>query len=323
MSNEDKEFEKAKKKKKLEVSSAAANARIDAFFSDIVKRAFYCNRGKEKITFGFDRADGTVIEVALSTAWSSVWIETFRDLAEKLIAGASFDDVKMFDCAATRIDNVVLYTRQKDVLKRCQRRIRKIRIPDGITVLSSEAFSYCYDLESVFIPKSVKDIHARSFYRCKSLATLSVDEENPYFCSVGNTLYTKARQSLIFSPPLAEPIIVDGVKRIRKNAFAYNCKLTELILPKSVEVIESQAFECCDSLCKIELNEGLKSIEMMAFNSCHLLKEVVIPSGVEVLHKSTFYLCPTLEKITLRGNTITIEPNAFSECKKYIQIVRA
>ena len=69
MSNEDKEFEKAKKKKKLEVSSAAANARIDAFFSDIVKRAFYCNRGKEKITFGFDRADGTVIEVALSTAW--------------------------------------------------------------------------------------------------------------------------------------------------------------------------------------------------------------------------------------------------------------
>ncbi len=262
---EDLDFEKAKKKKKLEVSSAAANARIDAFFSDIVKRAFYCNRGKEKITFGFDRDDGTVIEVVLSTAWSSVWIETFRDLAEKLIAGASFDDVKMFDCAATRIKQIVLYKSQTNCFRRCDRRIRKIRIPDGIKVLDAPSFSYCESLESVFIPKSVEKLRGRAFFKCVSLKTLSVDAENPYFCSVGNTLYTKDLSMLIFNPPCAEPTIVDGVKSIEEYAFAFNQNLTEIVLPESLELIERNAFSDCKSLKKIVLKGKNTEIDRVAF----------------------------------------------------------
>ena len=307
MENPNEDFEKAKKKKKVEVHFASANAVIDELFADVVKAALYCNKGKEKITLGFDRDDGTVIEIALSTAWTSVWLKSFGDLAEKIIEGKSFDDVKKADCEATRIKLLCLYTRQNDVLKRCDRRIRKIRISDDIKELSSQAFAYCDNLESVFIGKSVEKIGDRSFYRCKSLATLSVDEENPYFCSVGNTLYTKDRQSLIFNPPCAEVSLIDGVKHIRKNAFAYNCKLTEIELPKSVEVIESHAFERCASLCKIVLNEGLKSIEMMAFESCDSIKEVTIPSSVEALNKNAFYYCNNLERIIRKneGSAIT------------------
>ena len=139
---------------------------------------------------------------------------------------------------------------------------------------------------------------------------------------VANTLYTKDLSTLIFNPPLAEPTIVDGVKRIERYAFAFSALAKKIELPKSVEEIGRSAFMDCSALSCVVLNEGLRELPVMAFNSCHLLKEVVIPSSVEVLHKSTFYPCPTLEKITLRSNTITIEPKAFSYCRDKVLIVR-
>ena len=88
MKNED--IEKAKQHKKQEVESAAANAVLDNLFADVEKDAFYCYKRSGKIRLGFDRDDGTVIEIALLTAWTNTrkkWKIEFssdkKDLPEK------------------------------------------------------------------------------------------------------------------------------------------------------------------------------------------------------------------------------------------------
>ena len=263
MENED--IEKAKQHKKQEVEKAAANAVLDNLFSDAEKDAFYCYRRSGKIRLGFDRDDGTVIEIALSTAWTSEWMKSLGDIVQKVKAGASFDELQTFDSAATRIKAVYLYSAQNNVLKKCDRRIRKIRISEGIKELHAHAFAYCTSLKSVFIPKSVEKISARSFYKCEALKTLSVDAENPYFCSVASTLYTKDRLSLIFNPPCAKPTIVNGVKRIAENAFAYNLNLSEIEIPESVEIIDRNAFNACWFLKKIVLKGKKTEVDKLAF----------------------------------------------------------
>ena len=87
---ENENIKKAKQHKKQEVQSAAANAVLDNLFSDVEKDAFYCYRRSGKIRLGFDRDDGTVIEIALSTAWTNIrkkWKIEFlsdkKDLPEK------------------------------------------------------------------------------------------------------------------------------------------------------------------------------------------------------------------------------------------------
>ena len=72
------------------MEKAAASAVLDNLFSDVEKDAFYCYKRSGKIRLGFDRDDGTVIEIALSTAWTNIrkkWKIEFlsdkKDLPEK------------------------------------------------------------------------------------------------------------------------------------------------------------------------------------------------------------------------------------------------
>ena len=317
----DKEIEKAKEKKIRQVRFAAATAMFREFFGDVEKKALYVNESVKKITIGFDRDDGFTIEVALSNAWLSVWLEKLKEFIAAVERNEGDEELLSFDSEAMRVKIYPLFTVQKSALKCSDRRLRKIKIAEGIRVLKATAFAYCESLERVEIPKSVEYIHNRSFWSCSSLKSLTVDTDNPYFCTIENTLYTKDRLTLLFTPPLNEPTIVDGVKTIAVNAFAFNTKLKELKLPDSVEKIETNAF-CFSGFEKIELNEGLREIEEQAFHLCNSLKEVIIPSTVEVLHASSFYSCPVLEKVIFRGNT-KIEPKAFSYCNVNIQIVKA
>ena len=101
MENED--LEKAKQHKKQEVQNAAASAVLDTLFADVEKDAFYCYKSNGKIRLGFDRDDGTVIEVALSAAWTREWMNSLLDVVQKVSEGASFDELKAFDNATMRI----------------------------------------------------------------------------------------------------------------------------------------------------------------------------------------------------------------------------
>ena len=49
-------------------------------------------------------------------------------------------------------------------------------IPDGITNIGNEAFSWCSKLEEVTIPNSVTKIKDKVFYLCYNLKTVTLSE---------------------------------------------------------------------------------------------------------------------------------------------------
>ena len=59
--------------------------------------------------------------------------------------------------------------------------LEEIIIPDGISVIEGNTFSYCYSLKKVFIPDTVVEIESRAFYDCKKLEKLFIPQSVQYF----------------------------------------------------------------------------------------------------------------------------------------------
>ena len=187
----------------------------------------------------------------------------------------------------------------------------EVIMPNTITTINYEAFDGCHKLKSLRIPKNVQTIK-NSFVGLPSLENLSVDEENRYYDSrQGCNAIIKTESSTLLIG-CKSTVIPDGVKVIGDCAFL-TCwgrhqedeeAEIELFIPKSVEVIEQQAFAGCDNLKKITFSEGLKSIGHRAFNGT-AIESIVIPASVTDIANGAFMGCDSLKSIKVkRGNKV-------------------
>lgn len=96
------------------------------------------------------------------------------------------------------------------------------------------------------------------------------------------------------------------VTSIGRNSFQ-GTKMTQVILPQSIEKIGIAAFYKCDRLKKIYLPSGLKKIEQNAFMESGLT-ELTIPASVAEIEVWSVKGCMALEKITVEDSE---EPLSF------------
>ena len=82
----------------------------------------------------------------------------------------------------------------------------------------------------------------------------------------------------------------DSLKYIGVRSFA-RLKITEIILPNSIEIIKEGAFYNCSFLSKVNLGDcpNLTYIGSQAFSNCSI-EEITIPAGVEVMGELVFNL---------------------------------
>lgn len=92
-----------------------------------------------------------------------------------------------------------------------------------------------------------------------------------------------------------------SLKKLGYALFSYCEKLTEVIVPDSVEKIEDSVFKNCTNLKKIVLPDSLKYIGYSAFEGCKSLQSLHIPASVEMIDVPVFKNCPNL--------TVTIDEN--------------
>ena len=152
----------------------------------------------------------------------------------------------------------------------------RIEIPEGMTVIDSNAFKNNTKLKEVILPSTLKSIGTSAF-EGTSLSKIELPSSLTY---------------------------------IGKNAFANIKTLTEVTIPKSVETA-SHAFYGDINLKKVNFEDGIVTIPSgILYNTG--LEEIVLPSSVKAIGSYAFSNNKSLEKINLLDGVRQIEEGAFS-----------
>ena len=83
-------------------------------------------------------------------------------------------------------------------------------------------------------------------------------------------------------------IIPKGIKTIGRACFA-GTNVEEVVLPEGIETIDSDAFNFCTKLRKINFPETLKVIGHGAFKGCFFLETVILPKTMKEISDYAFY----------------------------------
>ena len=186
--------------------------------------------------------------------------------------------------------------------------LTKINLPEGLKFIGKSAFSSLYKLESINIPSTVTSIGYGAFSGTTIYDTESNWENNGLYIdnwlvAIKNVKMTEFNvkdgvvgisdgkdTSLFPSKAYSVNILTlpDSLKYIGARSFA-RLKITEIILPKSIEIIKEGAFYNCSFLNKVNLGEcpNLTYIGSQAFSNCSI-EEITIPAGVEVMGELVF-----------------------------------
>jgi hypothetical protein len=169
----------------------------------------------------------------------------------------------------------------------------------GLERIEESAF-YKSGLKSIVIPSSVVVLGEKSFYECKSLESVTVEDDFPL----------KPRSPML----IQHPRWGSRLERIGESGFD-GLRLKSIEIPSSVVILCKRSFYHCDSLESVTFESGsrLERIEESAFQGSGL-KSIDIPSSVVVLGKWSFYECESLEPVTFESGSVLerIEESAFS-----------
>ena len=184
------------------------------------------------------------------------------------------------------------------------KRLKTIRLPEGITAIRNSAFGACSGLVGITLPESVTAIGKGAFSSCSSLTSITIP--NSVTSIEDGTFWGCSNLTSITIP--------ESVTRIGQYAFSGCGSLTSITIPEGVTSIEYCTFEDCGSLTSITIPEGVTRIGQYAFSGCGSLTSITIPKGVTSIEYCTFSGCSSLTSITLPEGVTSIRGYAFSGC---------
>jgi len=119
--------------------------------------------------------------------------------------------------------------------------IREMDIPPRVTSIGENAFRECHKLKRVSIPENVETIGNYAFYRCTSLAEITMEAG---LLSIGIN-------AISHCDSLTELTIPRTVKTIAHCAFAANPRLEKLHLPPYNVKLGQGIISGCPALCEV------------------------------------------------------------------------
>ena len=179
--------------------------------------------------------------------------------------------------------------------------IKIVKIEEGVTSVSDQAFSSCTALTSVQLPNSITKIDMMAFYGCTALSSIVLP----------NGLQTIGSYAFGSCSNLKEIEIPNSVTSIGMDAFSWCERLETVKLPTGITSIEERTFEQCQMLSAIEIPDGVVTIGTYAFSDCFSLKSIHFPKKLETIEEFAFsgYETNTLEKITITSGNAKFHVN--------------
>lgn len=175
--------------------------------------------------------------------------------------------------------------------------LKKIELNEGLEEIGDEAFIYSRHVTSITIPKSVKKIGKGAFSFIEYISSITVDDNNPYFISENNALYSKDKTRLLAyaSYSLTSSFIVDEETiTIDRYAFTLANRLTSFTLNKKIKTLERELFSGVTSL---------KKIIYLSTEQDYLLINIKEEINDETIY---FYSSSSISSITCLDKVITI-----------------
>lgn len=221
-----------------------------------------------------------------------------------------------------------LYTKDKTVLIKCTKvgiEPECFVIPDGVKEIRNMAFEVC-KVSAIVVPASVERIEEDGLSWCYNLNRITVNPENEHYCSENGVLYNKEKTVLIKCPEenMCGPFVIPcGITEIGYRAFT-DCRMTAVVIPRSVKVIGREAFIQCYGLTAVAIPNSVEEIGERAFSWCGSLSAVSIPDSVRVIGEEVFRGCEDLSYVTfmtLSDREIKIGEKVFDVGDDYLTII--
>ncbi|MBR4644897.1 MAG: leucine-rich repeat domain-containing protein, partial [Bacteroidaceae bacterium] len=147
-----------------------------------------------------------------------------------------------------------------------------VQLPEGLTKIALNLFEGCNNLVSVVIPSTVNRIEQKAFYKCSSLASLNlpagivyVGKDAFYGTPWYSTMYDEAPDGPFYigslllgykgNKPKGELVIKDGTTFVGRGAFSNCSGLTSVTVPPSVACLGYDAFYNCSRLTAVYITD--------------------------------------------------------------------
>ena len=135
--------------------------------------------------------------------------------------------------------------------------LSKVKLPNGLTSIGEWAFGYCEKLNNINLPNSITYVGGYAFNHTAIINEQTDDVKyiDKWLMNYSTDTYT-SDEIVIF--------VKEGTKNIAASAFNFS-GIDEVVIPESVEIINSFAFYNCFSLEKIIIPRNVTNIGENAF----------------------------------------------------------
>ena len=216
---------------------------------------------------------GVLTEIEISKSVTEIKNSAFSDCKALINI-----DVDNNNKSYTSEDGIVFNKEKTKIVRYPSGKTESIyKIPKGVEIIESNAFGNCNTLIDIEISKTVTNIKSSAFFDCKKLININVDNDNENYTSEDGIVFNKEKTNIVRYPS-------------GKTETTYK-------IPDKVEIIESDAFEGCQSLTEIKIPDKVTRIGIKAFSGCTRLEKVEILGRKTMIEREAFSGC---EKVVIR-----------------------
>ena len=202
-------------------------------------------------------------------------------------------------------------------------------------------------LRFIYIGKNVKEIDGKSFYSCKNLYGVFVEEGNERYAVLDGVLYEteggrpvkavlcpakRGYAMLAVSLGAPEPKTADDAETFLDYVEAHKDEIDAAYsdedadhnekpkaekfrftaqLPDTVTTVGELCFAYCERLSYVRLPEGLAEVETMGFFRCEQMEKLDLPATLERIGSDAFSYSKTLTYVFIPKSVVKIGHHAF------------
>ena len=181
-------------------------------------------------------------------------------------------------------------------------RLRELTLSPGLRFIGEYGFDNLANISSINIPYTVEAIGSSVFRGCEGLNTITVDENNPYYASITNTIVHLESKAVIAGSGCST-IPTTLAETIFDYSFQ-NVTMTEIRIPGNIKTISPYAFYAITTPTVV-LDEGVESVQSNAFALLYSSTGVSVSLPASLKKVSEMAFTGTVSSISVAsGNTV-------------------